>query len=180
VTRLARSTTFYSEVVFLLAGTIFLGTASWRFVSFAAFQRYYDVLFRYSGASALEVTGKLTIPGAGLSVAIVNGDDDNSLNYGAGHVPGTAAIGAPGNTVIAGHRDTAFRALRNVHVGDEIQIQAGKMYSYRIRQIRIVTPEDVSVLRDDGVDKLTMITCYPFHFIGDAPMRYVVQAEMLH
>lgn len=94
-------------------------------------------------------------------------------------MPGTAAIGAPGNTVIAGHRDMAFRALRDVRIGDNIQIQAGKTYAYRVDQIRIVSPEDVSVLRDDGGAKLTMITCYPFNFVGDAPKRYVVQAEML-
>jgi sortase A len=181
VTRLLRQTTFYGEIAFLLAGTIFLGTAGWRFVSFAAFQRYYDVLLNYTGAPAdLQVAGKLIVPRLGLAVVVVNGDDEASLNFGAGHVPGTAAIGAAGNTVIAGHRDMAFRALRNVHMGDEIQIEAGKTYSYRVDQIRIVSPEDVSVLRDDGSDRLTMITCYPFNFIGDAPMRYVVQAEMVH
>jgi sortase A len=166
--------------MFLLAGTIFLGTAGWRFVSFAAFQQYYQFLLSHAGAPGdLQVTGKLMAPRVGLSVAVVNGDDETSLNFGAGHMQGSAAIGAPGNTVIAGHRDMAFRALKNVQMGDEIQIQAGKMYSYRVDQIRIVRPEDVSVLRDDGTDKLTMITCYPFNFIGEAPMRYVVQAEII-
>jgi sortase A len=180
VTRLWRNTTFYSEVVFLLVGTIFLGTAGWRFVSFAAFQRYYEFLLSHSGpAAGSQVAGKLIVPRLGLSVVVVNGDDEASLNLGAGHMPGTAAIGAAGNTVIAGHRDMAFRALRDVKVGDEIEMQADKTYSYRVDQIRIVSPEDLSVLRDDGAAKLTMITCYPFNFIGDAPMRYVVQAEIV-
>ena len=180
MTRTARHTAFYSEIVLLLAGSIFLGTASWRFFSFAAFQRYYEFVLSRGGASTgPKVTGKLMAPRLGLSVIIVNGDDDASLNLGAGHIPGSAAFGEPGNAVVAGHRDMAFRALRNTQIGDEIQIQADKLYTYRVAQIRIVRPEDVSVLRDDGTAKLTLITCYPFSFIGDAPMRYVVQAEMV-
>jgi LPXTG-site transpeptidase (sortase) family protein len=180
VTRTLRHTTFYCEIVLLLAGTIFLGTASWRFFSFAAFQRYYEFVLSHSGAAAgSEVTGKLMVPKLGLSVVIVNGDDEASLNLGAGHMPGSAAFGARGNAVIAGHRDMAFRALRNIQPGDQIQIEAGKVYRYRVEQIRIIRPEDLSVLRDDGTAKLTLITCYPFTFIGDAPLRYVVQAKIV-
>jgi sortase A len=180
VTGLLRHTTFYAEITLLLAGTIFLGTASWRFVSFAAFQRYYEVLLQSGGAPAeSRVTGKLMAPRIGLSVVIVNGDDDASLSLGVGHMPGSAALGASGNTVIAGHRDMAFRGLRNVRMGDEIQIQADKSYFYRVNQIRVVSPEDVSVLRDDGAARLTMITCYPFTFMGEAPLRYVVQADLV-
>ena len=175
-----RHTAFYSEIFFLLAGSIFLGTASWRFFSFAAFQRYYEFVLSRSGAvTGPEVTGKLMAPRLGLSVVIVNGDDEASLNLGAGHMPGSAAFGEPGNAVVAGHRDMAFRALRNTQIGDEIQVQARRMYTYRVAQIRIVRPEDVSVLQDDGTAKLTLITCYPFTFMGDAPLRYVVQADMV-
>jgi LPXTG-site transpeptidase (sortase) family protein len=180
VTRTLRHTAFYAEIAFVLAGTIFLGTASWRFLSFAAFQRYYEFALRHGGAATgPEVTGKLLAPGVGLSVVIVEGADDASLNLGAGHLPGSAAFGARGNAVVAGHRDMAFRALRNIQLGDELQIQAGKRYTYRVAQIRIVRPEDLSVLRDDGTAQLTLITCFPFTFIGDAPMRYVVQASLV-
>lgn len=181
MTRALRTTAFYGEILFLLAGTIFIGTAGWRFVSFAAFQHYYEFLLSHAGApSDLQVTGKLMVPRLGLSLVIVNGDDETSLNFGAGHMPGSAALGAPGNTVIAGHRDMAFKALRSVRLGDEIEIQSSRKYTYRVDQIRVVSPDDVSVLQDDGTTKLTMITCYPFNFIGDAPLRYVVQAEMVH
>jgi LPXTG-site transpeptidase (sortase) family protein len=176
------SFTFYSEVLLLLAGTIFLGTAGWRFTSFAAFQNHYGCLLNFIShtcAENVEVTARLSVPRVGLSVLVVNGDDEASLNLGAGQVPGTAPIGSAGNTVIAGHRDTAFRALRGVKVGDEIRLESDRSYAYRVNQIRIVDPEEVSVLQDGGSTNLTLITCYPFTFVGDAPKRYIVQAEML-
>ncbi len=110
---------------------------------------------------------------------IVDGDNEESLSIAAGHVPGTALPGAPGNSVIAGHRDTAFRALRNIRIGDHVRIESGRKYDYIVEQVRIVGPEDMGVLRDHGGAVLTMITCYPFGYVGDAPKRYVVQARLI-
>jgi sortase A len=105
------------------------------------------------------------------------GDDESSLKLGAGLISGTSPIGANGNTVIAGHRDLAFRALRDIKTGDVVDIVADKTYAYRVESTRIVDPDDVSVLENDGKPELTLITCYPFHYTGDAPKRFIVQAR---
>jgi sortase A len=95
---------------------------------------------------------------------------------------GTAPIGSNGNTVIAGHRDLAFRALRNVQAGDIVRVESAeaKSYSYRVEGMRIVNSDDVSVLASDGRPRLTMITCYPFYYTGDAPKRYIVDARLIN
>jgi sortase A len=125
------------------------------------------------------VPARLNIPRLGMSVLVVDGDDEKSLALGAGHVNGTARIGERGNAVIAGHRDMAFRALRDIKTGDEVRVvTAGATYKYIVSRMRIVEPNDVSVLRSTGQPKLTLITCYPFCYIGDAPKRYVVEAEI--
>jgi sortase A len=113
---------------------------------------------------------------------VLNGDDDKSLSLGAGLVTGTSMIGGNGNTVIAGHRDIAFRALRNIQAGDIVRIESAdaKTYAYRVERTRIVNPDDVSVLASDGQPRLTMITCYPFYYTGDAPKRYIVDARLVN
>jgi sortase A len=88
--------------------------------------------------------------------------------------------GKSGNTVIAGHRDTHFRVLKNVAVGDEIRIDAAeKSYRYRIVETKIVSPKDVRWLRPETDAVITLITCYPFYFIGPAPKRFVVRAHAI-
>jgi len=125
------------------------------------------------------LAGQLDIPRLNMSVAIVEGDDEESLSLGAGHVPGTAAIGGIGNSVIAGHRDSAFRALRKVRIGDQVLIHAAKNAAYRVTRIHTVDADDLSVLRrDDTEAKLTLITCYPFRYVGSAPRRYIVEARL--
>jgi sortase A len=114
-----------------------------------------------------------------MSVLVVDGADEKSLALGAGRINGTAQIGEHGNAVIAGHRDMAFGALRDIRAGDEVRVAAGgTTYKYIVNRTRIVEPNDVSVLRSNGVAKLTLITCYPFSYVGDAPKRYVVEAEI--
>ncbi len=114
-----------------------------------------------------------------MSVLVVEGDDEDSLSLAAGHVPGTAGLGGLGNAVVAGHRDTLFRPLRKIKAGDRIRICAGKTFEYVVDDVRIVNPDDVSVLRDRHEGILTLITCYPFRYSGDAPKRYIVQAKLL-
>ena len=108
---------------------------------------------------------------------VVEGTTTAALREGPGHLEGSALPGEPGNVVIAGHRDTHFRALKDVLIGDEIRVaSAGKKYLYRVVDVRVVSPRETSVLRPQARGALTLITCYPFRFIGPAPERYVVQA----
>jgi sortase A len=126
-----------------------------------------------------DVVGRLEVPRVGVSVMVLEGDDDDTLRQAAGHIPDTDLPGAPdGNVGIAGHRDTFFRPLMNIRKGDEIRLTTEHgAYRYEVDSIRIVTPEDVAVL--DPVDHpvLTLVTCYPFYYVGHAPNRFIVQAR---
>jgi sortase A len=112
-------------------------------------------------------------------VAVVEGIDEEALDIGAGHMPGTPLWGQPGNVVIAAHRDLSFHPLRKVRPGDVIETNAGQPYRYRVDRISIVDPEDVTVLAGSHSSTLTLITCYPFSFIGNAPKRFIVRATLL-
>lgn len=119
----------------------------------------------------------MEIPGIGLSVMVLEGDDSDVLRKAVGHVPTTSFPGEPGNVVIAGHRDTFFRALRNIHKDDEITFTTPQgVYDYQVGEIQEVGPKDVQVLKASDHPTLTLITCYPFDFIGPAPERFVVEA----
>ena len=114
-----------------------------------------------------------------LVVPVLNGTDDLTLNRGVGRIIGTARVGAPGNLGIAGHRDGFFRGLKDLDVGDTVQLETKNgAQDYAIDWIKIVTPDDVSVLKSAGAPSLTLVTCYPFYFIGSAPQRYVVHASL--
>ena len=119
----------------------------------------------------------LHIPRIGLDVAVLKGTSDLTLNRGAGHVEGTAMPGTPGNSGIAGHRDGFFRGLKDVNVGDVIELETlHDTQTYRIERAWIVNPEDVSVLDPTPAQSITLVTCYPFYFVGSAPQRYIVRA----
>lgn len=121
----------------------------------------------------------LRIPKLHLEVPVLEGTDDLSLNRGVGHVIGTGNPGEGGNSAIAGHRDGFFRGLKDISVGDTIEIDAlGRTQTYVIDRITIVDPSDVSVLQPRPHASLTLVTCYPFYFIGSAPKRYIVQASV--
>ena len=127
--------------------------------------------------TAVQPLGKIEIQRIGLSVVVVEGDDDQQLAVAAGHVAGTAAFGQMGNTVLAGHRDTSFWPLRRVRVGDHIRFRGSKTYNYVVSTIGIVSPDDVSVLRSKPEERsLTLVTCYPFRYFGSAPKRFIVKA----
>lgn len=129
--------------------------------------------------TGLHVLGKLEVRRLGMSVLVVEGDDEYKLGLAAGHLSDTAALGAKGNAVIAGHRDTSFWPLRKIRIGDRVRIRAGKSYEYIVSSVRVVDPEDVSVLRGNPDEKtLTMVTCYPFRYFGSAPKRFIVQAVL--
>jgi sortase A len=121
----------------------------------------------------------LRIPKIHVEVPVLEGTDVLSLNRGVGHVTGTAYPNENGNMAIAGHRDSCFRGLRNIVLGDAIEMATtAGTETYIIDRITVVDPGDVSVLKKRSHASLTLITCYPFYFIGSAPKRYIVQASV--
>jgi sortase A len=131
------------------------------------------------GASP-QVVGRVEIPAIGLVTPLLAGDDSTSLSEGAGHIPGTAYPGGLGTVGIAGHRDTHFRQLRKAAKGMDVRlIDRTGTYHYRVSSTEIVTPDKVSVLDIQSKPGLVLITCYPFSYIGKAPKRFVVHAELL-
>jgi len=121
----------------------------------------------------------LRIPSAGIEVPVLPGTDDVTLNRAVGWIEGTARPGELGNAGIAGHRDGFFRGLKDSALGDRISLETLEgPKEYVIDQIRIVSPNDVGVLAPTKDSTLTLVTCYPFYFVGDAPQRYIVRAQV--
>lgn len=119
----------------------------------------------------------LRIPTLDLQAPVFEGTDDLTLNRGVGRIEGTAHIGEGSNLGIAGHRDGFFRVLMDIHTGDSVFLDlGGKTETYVVKQIQIVNPEDVQVLAPTGAPTLTLVTCFPFYFVGSAPQRYIVTA----
>ncbi|MBZ5606299.1 MAG: class D sortase [Acidobacteriia bacterium] len=123
---------------------------------------------------------RLEIPRLGVSVMVAEGDDEKTLRRAVGHISNTTLPGQPGNVGLAGHRDTFFRPLRNIKQNDVITLTTpGGEYRYRVVSTRIVSPTAVWVL-DPGADEvLTLVTCYPFYFVGSAPNRFIVRAQRI-
>jgi sortase A len=122
--------------------------------------------------------GVLRIRKIDLQVPVFDGTDDLTLDRGVGRITGTARIGQVGNLGIAGHRDGFFRGLKDLAIGDPVELELhNRIEEYVVRQIRIVTPEDVSVLDPTPTETLTLVTCFPFYYIGNAPQRYVITAK---
>jgi sortase A len=123
--------------------------------------------------------GILRIPKINLAVPIFDDTDDLTLNRGVGRILGTAKVGATGNLGIAGHRDGFFRGLQYIAPGDVVELDRPQQSDwYAVSQIQIVTPEDISVLNPTAVPTLTLVTCFPFYFVGHAPKRYIVTAVL--
>ena len=121
----------------------------------------------------------LEIPRLGLTVPVLEGTDELTLNRSVGHVEGTALPGECGNVGIAGHRDGFFRVLKDVTSGDTIRlVTLEETLSYTVEEIRVVEPEEVQVLAPTGAPVLTLVTCYPFYYVGNAPQRYIVRAGL--
>ncbi len=123
--------------------------------------------------------GVLKIPSIELEVPLLEGTDDLTLNPGVGHIEGTTAPGEFGNVGIAGHRDGFFRGLKDIHFGNTMDLVTKQGNSrYVVDEILIVPPENVSVLTRRSKPTLTLVTCYPFYFVGGAPLRYIVHASI--
>src|SRR5438445_3934234 len=135
---------------------------------------------RGSPALAGALLARLTAPSVHLEANVLEGSDDGTLGRGAGHIEDTPFPGQPGNVGIAGHRDTVFRPLRNIKVGDPLELATAEhTYRYRISKTLIVGPDDVYVLDATDQPTLTLVTCYPFEFVGHAPRRFIVQATLI-
>lgn len=136
--------------------------------------RAYEASLRQKSSDPL---GVLRIPKIGLEVAVLDGTDDFTLNRAVGHIEGTPRPGERGNVGIAGHRDGFFRGLKDVVLGDTMELEtlSGKQV-YRIEDIWIVNPEDIQVLDPTPGPAITLVACYPFYFVGSAPKRYIVRA----
>jgi sortase A len=189
----------WSRDVFLVAGVILLGYCAFVLLDAKLYQAYQARRFQQelssvrpavpsdAGVQGLRVTpplggalGRIEINRLGLTAMIMEGLDARTLQHAVGHIPGTPLPGQQGNVAIAGHRDTFFRPLRNVRHDDEITLTtlAGS-YRYLVDSTQVVAPEDVQVLDNSGGTILTLVTCYPFYFVGPAPKRFIVRAHKI-
>jgi len=124
--------------------------------------------------------GRMEIPRLGMTMVVAEGTGESTLRRAAGHIHGTALPGQPGNVGIAGHRDTLFRPLRNIRRNDVILLTTLQgEYRYSVVTTEIVSPSDVSALSSDDQEVLTLVTCYPFYFVGPAPDRFIVRAKRI-
>jgi sortase A len=134
---------------------------------------------RRAGPESGSIVGRLEIPRLSVSTIVRAGSDARTLRLAVGHIPGTSWPGENGNVGLAGHRDTFFRNLRHIRPGDEIRIvTTDGVMEYRVERTSIVKPGDVWVLEPTDGPVLTLITCYPFTFVGTAPERFVVRAAL--
>jgi sortase A len=124
--------------------------------------------------------GRIEISSIGLVAMIMEGVDGRTLRHAVGHIPRTPLPGQPGNVALAGHRDTFFRGLRNIHKADEITLTTlHGSYRYRVDWTQVVEPRDIKVLDATPGDSLTLVTCYPFYYVGPAPQRFIVRAQRI-
>jgi sortase A len=128
-----------------------------------------------------ELIGRIEIPRLKLSAAVAEGDDDKTLAKAVGHLPETPLPWhRHGNMALAAHRDGLFRRLEHIRPNDEVRVVTPRGdFFYSVRRTRIVEPDDVSVIAHTAAPTITLITCYPFSFVGNAPQRFVVQAELV-
>ena len=128
-----------------------------------------------------ELIGRVDIPRIKLSAAIAEGDDDRTLGKAVGHLPDTPLPWhRHGNVALAAHRDGLFRPLANIRLNDDVRVVTPRgEYHYRVKKTHIVDPDDVWVIAPTATPTITLITCYPFSFVGNAPRRFIVQAELV-
>ena len=124
--------------------------------------------------------GEIEVPRLGLNAVFVQGDSPKILRRAVGHISETALPGEAGNVVLTAHRDTFFRPLRNIRPGDAIELETlDGEFAYRVDWTEEVSPSDVEVLQASGENTLTLVTCFPFYFVGPAPKRFIVRAHQI-
>jgi sortase A len=127
-----------------------------------------------------ELVGRIEIPRVGVSAIILEGVESSTLRRGVGHIPGTDFPFQNGNVGIAGHRDSFFRALKDIGKNDIVELTTPEgSWRYRVEWTRIVSPQDTGVLAEAGAPALTLVTCYPFYYVGSAPKRFIVRAQRI-
>ena len=128
-----------------------------------------------------DIIGRLEIPRLNISVIVLEGSDSSILDIAAGHIRGTALPGTIGNVGIAAHRDTFFRPLQNIRANDRLSLKTtAGVFEYGVEGTEVVDPKDTAVLRETADAELTLITCFPFNYIGAAPKRFIVHARQLN
>ena len=124
-----------------------------------------------------DLLGRIAIPRIGISAMVAEGDDARTLARAVGHIPGTAIPESIGNVGLAGHRDTFFRGLGRIRLKDLIELETAQgKYQYEVVRVSVVDPDQIEVLDSSNKSELTLVTCYPFHYLGAAPQRFVVQS----
>jgi sortase A len=130
--------------------------------------------------SAGDVVGKISIPRLGMSAIIAEGVDEATLRRAVGHFPESSIPEKKGTVALAGHRDTFFRSLAHIRLHDQIELETPNgIYRYKVIRTEVVTPEHIEVVRSSSQSDLTLVTCYPFRYVGQAPERFIVQALRL-
>lgn len=178
--------------LFLTSGIVGLTYACYLFVSAHNYQTREQVAFEDSRGKHVNrsdgpqpvieggVIGEMEVPRLGLRVIVVEGDSSEILDRAVGHLPGTALPGEAGNVALAGHRDTFFRPLKGILPGDEITLKtpAGD-FQYSVESTTVVPPTAIEVLQPSGGRILTLVTCFPFYYVGSAPNRFIVRARQV-
>lgn len=172
--------------VLLATGLLVLGYVGYIVMDARAYQaieqrRFEDVrpnVSTVAGVAEGSAMGEIQITRLGLTAIVVQGDSATILQHAVGHISDTAMPGESGNVVLAGHRDTFFRPLKRVRIGDAITLktQSGD-FEYLVESTAVVPPTDVQVLEPTGGRTLTLITCFPFSYVGAAPDRFIVRAR---
>lgn len=185
MSRTAR-TLFLTAGVFLAVGLVALGYAAYIVIDATTSQAIEWRRFERAGpAAAAEPPlveggpiGEIRIPRLGFAVMVLQGDSTAVLRHAVGHLAETALPGEPGNVVLAGHRDTFFRPLETVRAGDVITLNTRRgAFTYLVESTFVVPPTDLQVIQPTGRRTLTLITCFPFAYIGSAPNRFIVRAS---
>ena len=182
------------QIALLIFGLLALGYSAWFFMDAHMYQERWLRKFETKTSSqppaerrpALQpvVDGtpfaRLQIDRLNMNLMVIEGVTDDDLRKAVGHIPYTALPGNPGNVGLAGHRDTFFRPLRNIRVGDVISLTTSLgTHVYQVENTEIVKPQDSGVLRPTAQPTLTLVTCFPFYYVGSAPNRFIVQAVEL-
>jgi len=184
----------WSRNAFLMIGVLILSYVGYTLLDARLYQaeqaRQFEQALKGANLSRVESLnvagregsplGRIEIGQIGLAAMILEGTGEGTLQRAVGHVLGTPLPGQGGNIALAGHRDTFFRGLRNIRQDDEITLTTlSGSHRYRVDSIKVVEPEQTEVLDAAGDDTLTLVTCYPFNFVGSAPQRFIVRARKL-
>lgn len=184
----------WSRNTFLIIGALVLSYAGYALLSARLYQadqaRQFEQALKDTNLLRVENPalavregsrlGRIEISQIGLTAIILEGTDERTLQRAVGHIRGTPQPGQNGNVALAGHRDTFFRGLRNIRQDHEITLTTlSGSYRYRVEFTEVVEPKQIEVLDNAGDDTLTLVTCYPFNFIGSAPKRFIVRARRI-